>query len=108
VALGEAVYVREIRPATNTLVIGDRDEMAQRTFSVGEGRWIAGEPPGERFACSVRIRHRAPDVPCDVTLMGSDRLAVETDEAVWAPAPGQAAVFYRDDECLGGGRITPN
>jgi tRNA-specific 2-thiouridylase len=108
VALGEAVYVREIRPATNTLVIGGRDEMAQRTFSVGEGRGLAAEPPGERFGCSVRIRHRAPDVTCEVTVIGSDRLAVETEQAVWAPAPGQAAVFYRGDECLGGGRITPN
>jgi tRNA-specific 2-thiouridylase len=66
---------------------------------------VAGDPPAERFEASVRIRHRAPDVRCEVTLVGADRFAVETSEPVWAPAPGQAAVLYRAEECLGGGRI---
>ena len=105
VALGEPVYVREVRPSTNTVVIGRRDEVAQRTMSVSGARFTAGEPPQERFEASVRIRHRAPDVPAEVTMIGRDRFAVETVEAVWAPAPGQAAVLYDGGECLGGGRI---
>jgi tRNA-specific 2-thiouridylase len=108
VALGEAVYVREVLPATNTVVIGRRDEVAQRTFSVDGARFTAGEPPAERFRASVRIRHRAPDVPAEVTMVGRDRFVVETDEPVWAPAPGQAAVLYDGEECLGGGRIARN
>jgi tRNA-specific 2-thiouridylase len=105
VALGEAVYVREVRPERNEVVIGRRDEIAQRTFVADGRRFVAGEPPSERFEASVRIRHRAPDVACEVTLIGDDRFAVETDEPVWAPAPGQAAVLYDGAECLGGGRI---
>jgi tRNA-specific 2-thiouridylase len=53
----------------------------------------------------VRIRHRAADVACEVTLVGDDRFVVETAEPVWAPAPGQAAVLYDGEVCLGGGRI---
>ncbi len=105
VALGEAVYVREVRPASNTVVIGRRDEVAQRTFTVDGALFTAGDPPAERFEASVRIRHRAPDVPAEVTMVGRDRFVVETAEPVWAPAPGQAAVLYDGDECLGGGRI---
>ena len=105
VALGEAVYVREIRPASNTVVIGARDEIAQAQFVVTDRRFVAGEPPSERFEARVRIRHRAPDVACAVTLVGPNGLLVETAEPVWAPAPGQAAVLYDGDECLGGGRI---
>jgi tRNA-specific 2-thiouridylase len=105
VALGEAVYVREVVPATNTVVIGRRDEVAQRSFAVDGARFTAGAPPSERFEASVRIRHRAPDVPAEVTMVGRDRFVVETAEPVWAPAPGQAAVLYDGDECLGGGRI---
>ncbi len=105
VALGEAVYVREIRPASNTVVIGARDEIAQSQFVVTDRRFVAGEPPAQRFEARVRIRHRAPDVACAVTLVGPNGLLVETAEPVWAPAPGQAAVLYDGDECLGGGRI---
>ncbi len=106
VALGEAVYVREVLPATNTVVIGSRDEVAQRSFSVAGALFTAGPPPRDRFDASVRIRHRAPDVPAEITMVGRDRFVVETAEPVWAPAPGQAAVLYDGDECLGGGRIT--
>jgi tRNA-specific 2-thiouridylase len=106
VALGEPVYVREIQPASNTVVVGRREEMARHRFSVEDARFVAGAPPGERFTASVRIRHRAADVPCEVRLEGEDRLAIETAEPVWAPAPGQAAVLYDGEVCLGGGRIS--
>jgi tRNA-specific 2-thiouridylase len=105
VAIGAPAYVREIRPATNTVVIGNRDEVAQHAFTVSAAQFVAGEPPADGFEASVRIRHRAPDVPCRVRLIGPDRFSVETDAPVWAPAPGQAAVLYQGDECLGGGRI---
>jgi tRNA-uridine 2-sulfurtransferase len=105
VALGEPVYVREVRPATNEVVVARRSEVFSTAFEVAGRRFVAGEPPAERFMASIRIRHRAPDVPCEVTLVGDDRFAVETGEPVWAPAPGQAAVLYDGEECLGGGRI---
>jgi tRNA-specific 2-thiouridylase len=105
VALGEAVYVREVRPASNTVVVGRRDDVSARQFAAEGRRFVAGEPPAERFDASVRIRHRSPDVACEVTLVGDDRFVVETDEPVWAPAPGQAAVLYDGEVCLGGGRI---
>jgi len=105
VAVGEPVFVREVRPASNTVVVGRRDEIASRQFAVEGRRFVAGEPPAERFSASVRIRHRGAEAPCEVTLVGEDRLLVETSEPVWAPAPGQAAVLYDGEECLGGGRI---
>lgn len=105
VALGEAVFVREIRPARNEVVIGRRDEVATRQFTASDRHFVAGVPPAERFAASVRIRHRGAEVRCEVTLVGEDRFSVETAEPVWAPAPGQAAVLYDGEECLGGGRI---
>ena len=69
---------------------------------------------GERatpFRAEVRIRHRAtpiardgrPATPCEPARGG--RWLVETDEPVWAAAPGQAAVLYDGEVVLGGGRI---
>jgi tRNA U34 2-thiouridine synthase MnmA/TrmU len=53
----------------------------------------------------VRIRHRAVPIEATVRPLGERRWSVATDVAVWAAAPGQAAVFYDGDEVLGGGRI---
>jgi tRNA-specific 2-thiouridylase len=98
-------YVREIRPETNEVVVGSRDDLATRGFVADARHFVAGSPPADRFEAQVRIRHRGSEVACEVTLVGTDRLVVETAEPVWAPAPGQSAVLYRGDECLGGGRI---
>ena len=104
-ATGEPRFVREIRPETNEVVVGTRDDLAVRGLVADARHFVAGQPPAERFEAAVRIRHRGDEVACEVTLVGADRLVVETAEPVWAPAPGQSAVLYRDDECLGGGRI---
>jgi tRNA U34 2-thiouridine synthase MnmA/TrmU len=74
---------------------------------------VAGEPPPaglEPFRAEVQIRHRGT-VQCR-RVRGRRRSSrrgrrwqVETDEPVWAAAPGQAAVLYRGDVVLGGGRI---
>jgi len=106
-ATGEALYVREVRPADNAVVMSRREQLATRVFKADRRRFVAGEPPGDRFAATVRVRHRAAEVACEVTLIGEDRFAVETDGPVWAPAPGQSAVLYVGDECIGGGRIAP-
>ena len=105
VASSEALYVRSIDPATNTVVVGRRDEIATARVEADGARFIAGEPPAERFRATLRIRHRGAEVPCEVTVHSDERLLIETEVPVWAPAAGQAAVLYRGDECLGGGRI---
>ncbi len=114
VALGERRYVSRIDPVTNTITLARREELEATTFVVEAVSFIAGRSPvadGEPFRAGVRIRHRARLVAALVRPLDGDepdrgaRWLVETDEPVWAAAPGQAAVFYAADEVLGGGRI---
>lgn len=55
--------------------------------------------------CTVKTRYRQSDIPCTVTPLGADRLEVRFDEPVAAVTPGQSAVFYQGEICLGGGII---
>jgi tRNA-specific 2-thiouridylase len=111
VALGEPRYVSRVDPRTNTITIARRQDLETRRFVIEEASWIAGEPPAgnaSTFRATVRVRHRARPVPATIAPHGGARgrrWAIETDEPVWAAAPGQAAVCYAGEVVLGGGRI---
>jgi tRNA-specific 2-thiouridylase len=66
--------------------------------------WVQGTPPPDE-ELRVRIRHRHAGTPARVVAADRARLTVRTEEPVRAVTPGQAAVFYRGDEVLGGGWI---
>jgi len=68
-------------------------------------RWLSGEAPGGQLNCTVKTRYRQPDVACEVTITADGSAQVSFLEPVWAVTPGQYAVFYQGDVCLGGGVI---
>ena len=107
VALGEARYVLRIDAASNIVRLGRRVDLETRTFEVQEMRFVAGDAPGAAapFRAEVQIRHRGRAVDATVKPSGDGRWGVETDTPLWAAAPGQAAVFYRGEAVVGGGRI---
>jgi tRNA-specific 2-thiouridylase len=119
VALGEARYVSRVDTRTNMITLARREDLETRTMELEDVRFVAGAAPdGASFRADVRIRHRGALVPSTIhpesrPRAGSDprpsdagaRWIVETDSPVWAASPGQAAVFYDGERCLGGGRI---
>ena len=105
ISAGQRVYVKEIIPATNTIVIGERSDMLLPEASIAEIHWIGKTPPAEKFDCLVRLRYRHAGIQCKVTLAGNKKAKIVFDEPQFAVTPGQAAVFYLGDEVLGGGWI---
>lgn len=72
-------------------------------FDVEDVRWIAAVAPGD-IACTVKTRYRQADLPCRIRISGST-VRVALDAPARAVTPGQYAVFYAGDTCLGGGVI---
>lgn len=66
--------------------------------------WVRGEAPAERFSCSAKFRYRQSDQPVTVWVQGS-RCFIQYETPQRAVTPGQFAVLYRGEECLGGGVI---
>lgn len=98
-------FVLELRPESNTVVVGSNAELLSPTLAADDTHWTSGEEPGEPFRANVKIRYRAPEVPATVTPLPNRRIHVEFDTPQRAVTPGQAAVVYIGDEVVGGGTI---
>jgi tRNA-specific 2-thiouridylase len=105
IATGDPLYVREIR-ASGDVVVGLREELnapgliASDVSLVDESIASRGDVPVE-----VKIRYRHPAIPARLNVDADRRAHVRFDTAGPAVTPGQACVFYRGDEVLGGGFI---
>nr|WP_113869027.1 tRNA 2-thiouridine(34) synthase MnmA [Brenneria salicis]NMN91520.1 tRNA (5-methylaminomethyl-2-thiouridylate)-methyltransferase [Brenneria salicis ATCC 15712 = DSM 30166]RBP58410.1 tRNA (5-methylaminomethyl-2-thiouridylate)-methyltransferase [Brenneria salicis ATCC 15712 = DSM 30166]RLM29359.1 tRNA 2-thiouridine(34) synthase MnmA [Brenneria salicis ATCC 15712 = DSM 30166] len=101
-------YVVDKDVANNILYVAQGHEHP-RLMSYGliaqQLHWVDRQPLTAASRCTVKTRYRQVDIPCTVTPLGEDRLAVRFDQPVAAVTPGQSAVFYLDDVCLGGGII---
>jgi tRNA-specific 2-thiouridylase len=107
-ATGEPLYVLEIRPATAEVVLGTRAELGSAGFLLGGANWIGIEAPSgdEELACLVQIRSRGAAAPARVRRAEGESFEVRFEEEQLAVTPGQGAVLYDGDRCLGGGWIS--
>jgi tRNA-specific 2-thiouridylase len=116
VALGEPRYVSRIDSLSNTIQLGRREDLETTTIPLERVSFVSGLPPDGAapdgtFRAEARIRHRATPIPATIRPASlaeparGGRWIVETEEPVWAAAPGQACVLYEGDIVLGGGRI---
>lgn len=106
-AASEPYYVLRKDPAANALIVGRRAEAGQASFRTGRVHWIAGEAPAIPVEAEVQVRYRAVPVPCRVEPHESGGSLVELERPIPGVTPGQSAVFYRGETCLGSAVILP-
>ena len=99
------LYVKEVRPADNTVVLSGNDSLFVRTLTAREPNWIACDPPGGPLRLRAKVRYRMAEQPCTVEQIGPDRVRVAFDRPQRAVTPGQAVVFYDGDTLVGGAVI---
>jgi tRNA-specific 2-thiouridylase len=100
-------YVARKDAARNALVVvQDRDHplLLGRHLLTAPAHWSA-PPPDRPFAAHAKIRYRQADQACSVTPLADGRLQLDFAEAQRAITPGQSAVLYAGDRCLGGAVI---
>lgn len=104
----EPYYVVRLEPEANRLVVGVKSELLASKCRVSGINWIA-PPPDAPFSARVQLRYRHRAAPATVYPhgAGSRTATIRFETPQSAITPGQGAVFYREDEVLGGGWIEP-
>ena len=104
----EAWYVVEKDLVNNELIVAqghDHSALLSTGLIAQQLHWVDRQPIREPLRCTVKTRYRQTDVPCTVEPIDGESIKVIFDEPQIAVTPGQSAVFYLDEVCLGGGII---
>jgi len=99
------LYVIEINPVANTIVVGDESELYSSRMTVKDLNWISISEPLAELRAEVKIRYLHSPRAATVIPSGRGEAEVIFETPQRAITPGQSAVFYADDMVLGGGII---
>lgn len=111
-AVGKPVFVLSIHPETNTVVVGEEDALYKTLVDVrcvyltSCGDVVRLPQELEGASLGVKLRYTSQDRIAVLRSGMHGEIAIEFEEPVRAPTPGQSAVFYRGDRLIGGGIIT--
>jgi tRNA-specific 2-thiouridylase len=98
-------YVLAVEPASRTVVVGDADDLAADVLVATDVNWISIPNPCRPLRATVKIRYRATEAAALIEPLPGRRVRVRFDASQRAVTPGQAAVFYGGEVCLGGAWI---
>lgn len=105
IAMGHPVFVSEIRPETNEVVLGENDDVFTNVLYAEHLNFMSIPDIETEAHLLAKIRYSHAGSPCKVIREGEDWVRCEFEEPVRAVTPGQAVVFYDGDYVAGGGTI---
>ncbi len=105
IALGHPVFVKEIHPDTNEIVLSDNASLFRKKLVVHDLNFMSVPDIDHEERVLAKIRYNHTAAPAIIKKTGEDTVECIFDEPQRAITPGQSAVFYRDGLILGGGTI---
>jgi tRNA-uridine 2-sulfurtransferase len=103
VATGERLYVLRLEPERSAAVVGTREEITRTTYDLRDVRFTRDAAPGTTFETSAVLRYRGTPLAATVDVIPDGAILRLAAPAL--VAPGQAVVFYDEDEVVGGGIV---
>lgn len=102
----EPYYVVRLDPKNNRLVVGSKSDLLATSSKVTDINWIS-QAPSEPIKVLTRVRYRHKGVASKIYPVDAHTAEICFESPIESITPGQSAVFYRGDEVLGGGFISP-
>jgi tRNA-specific 2-thiouridylase len=107
IALGHPMFVTEVIPETNTVVLGTEDELQKQSMTVGRYNLVKYDKLPTDMVAHTKIRYKDPGAPATINV-NNGKIKAVFHRKVKAITPGQSAVFYEGEDLLGGGFIELN
>lgn len=104
-AMGHPVYVTAIDADSNTVWVGENQDLFRDKLTAEDVQYVTGIPLSGPAELSVKIRYSSERVPALVTPLDNNSIRVDFHSPQRAITPGQAVVFYDGEQVLGGGTI---
>lgn len=104
-SMGEPVFVSELRPKTNQVVVGEETQVFKKELLCDHLNFMGMEDLEEPRKVWAKVRYAHKGQWCRIEKQGRDLIRAEFEEPVRAITPGQAVVFYEGEYVLGGGII---
>ena len=101
----EALYVIEINKNQNSIILGTKEKLKKNVITFKNINWLGGSILPKKLDCSAKIRSTQEDLP-GVLNIKRDHGTFTFKKSLDKTSPGQACVFYKNDQLLGGGWIT--
>jgi tRNA-specific 2-thiouridylase len=105
IAVSYPLYVLDIDPKTNEIMVGPEKSLYKKTLTANEVNWISGNSLKSSLTVKAQIRYNHIPQKAVVRPKGSDLIQVEFEKPLRAVTPGQSVVFYEGEILLGGGTI---
>lgn len=102
---GRPRYVVSVDPASDTVVVGAREDLEVTSVSAQRPVWC-GAPPVTGQAVGVQVRAHGEEIPSRVEVVTADEVSVVLDHPLLGVAPGQAMVLYDGTRVVGSATIT--
>ena len=99
------VFVVKKDSVRNALIVGTHEQLGQQQLFVRDVNWMNGRIPQTSRLAQIKIRYKAKPIAGEVVVLEDGRVQATFFEPVFGITPGQAAVFYNDDQVVGGGII---
>jgi tRNA-uridine 2-sulfurtransferase len=99
------LYVIQKDMQKNVLIVGGKDELGRNELETEKFNWISGMIPEKPFQAQVKIRYKSKLTDAIVEPIPGERVKIQFEKALIDITPGQSAVIYDGDICLGGGKI---
>jgi tRNA-specific 2-thiouridylase len=105
-AFGKPMYVVELKPETNEVVLGEEGDLLNSQITINDINLISTESIPEEIHAQVKIRYSQDAAGATMLQTGADEIKIKFDKPARAATPGQAAVIYDGDVVIGGGTIS--